>query len=94
MRLPMLPVDKANHAIYGWACGAAGRLLAVTLGAPQYQVHAALGAAATFGALKEAIDWYRNRRAAALGQSAPHSVEFGDFFATVLGGAGAAVVGQ
>jgi hypothetical protein len=85
MLLPLIPQDKANHAIYG----AVVALAAYSVGLAGHIPHApviGLAAATTVGALKELADWLLNRRAIAAGLPPPHGVEFLDFAATSLGG--------
>lgn len=79
MNLPLLPQDKANHAIYG-------ALIALVVGVVltrEWGLVAAIG----MGALKEASDYALNRRAIARGELPPHGVEAYDLIATSLGGA-------
>lgn len=86
MKLPMLDADTANHAVYGAAIALAAMLLATAAGLP----HAALlgaGAAALFGAGKEAADYRSRRKALAAGTAPAHGVEWADFIGTVAGGA-------
>lgn len=84
--IPLIPQDKANHAIYGAVIALAAYAVALA----GHNPHAAvigLAAAATIGALKELADWLLNRRAISAGLPPPHGVEFWDFGATTIGGA-------
>ena len=74
MSLPMLTADKANQAVYGLLVFLAAALLCGR--------HAGLAAALAAGLLKEAADWWGNRRAAHAGQLAAHSVDALDVAAT------------
>lgn len=87
MNLPLIPQDKANHAVYGAGLAAVGASLAVIAGAPPWAA-ALLGAvaAATLGLVKERLDARANAKALAAGHSPPHSVERGDVVATAVGG--------
>lgn len=83
MQLPMLPQDKANHAIYGAAIAlTAAVLTAVGFGAVHMAPLVALAAAAIAGAAKEGSDWWQNRKAGA----EVHGVDPYDFVATAAGG--------
>ncbi len=84
MNLPIIPQDKANHFVYGSAIAIAAGAVAEYMGLPI--VICSVGAAALFGAAKEALDWYRNRKAKAAGATPTHGVEVADFLATVAGG--------
>lgn len=72
MNLPELPQDKANHALYGALIASA---TTVPLG---FRVAFSLVVAAAV--LKEASDWWQNRKGGA------HGVEWRDAAATVFGG--------
>lgn len=74
--MPVIPVDKANHALYG-------ALIACVLLFFGVEPVSALVVVAVVGALKEAADWAINRMAGLK----VHGVEFLDFVATVAGGA-------
>ena len=82
MKFPQLPIDKANHAIYGavisFAVGAACHV-----GAIPYAALFGLAGAALFGVLKEGSDYIINKRSA----TPTHGVELMDFAATFGGGA-------
>lgn len=89
MNLPMIPQDKANHAIYGAAI-----FLVTALLAAHAPIHLALSpaqlgllAAAAGGAAKELSDYLINRRLARAGLPPTHGVEFLDAAATAGGGA-------
>lgn len=85
MNLPIIPQDKANHYVYGSAIAIAAGAAAEQMGFPI--AICSIGAATLFGAVKEALDWYRNRKAEAAGATPTHGVEVVDFLATVAGGA-------
>lgn len=54
-----IPADKANHAVYGSACGLAGAFIGATVGVPLWW---AVLLAATIVALgKELHDWITGR---------------------------------
>ena len=87
MNLPIIPQDKANHYVYG-------SVIAIFAGAAAEQIGlsvllvilCSIGAAALFGAAKELIDLYKNRKAQAAGAPKVHGVEIADFLVTVAGG--------
>ena len=76
--IPVIPADKANHALYGAALACAGSF---------HSVAAAIAACALAAVVKEALDYLRNRRALAAGLMPPHGVELADALATAAGGA-------
>lgn len=85
MNLPLIPQDKANHAIYGalaFAIGAAASHLLPIVPA----VIAGLVVCAVVAVGKEGLDWWLNRRAVAAGEAPPHGVEVRDALATLAGG--------
>lgn len=86
MKIPMLSFDKANHFVYGDLAGLFGSYLAVAFGRPDMTRQAAVLAAAVAGFVKEAFDWWSNRKMRAAGLRPVHGVEWGDFFATMAGG--------
>ena len=71
MNLPLLPQDKANHAVYGAVIAAIVSLFSIPL---------ALTAVALVGVGKEVYDWWRNMH------GEQHGVEVMDAVATVCGG--------
>jgi len=71
MNLPLLPQDKANHAVYGAVIAAIVSLFSIPL---------ALIAVALVGVGKEVFDWWQNRH------GEHHGVEVMDVVATVCGG--------
>lgn len=88
MKLPMLPVDKANHALYGAALFAVFGGIALLLGMPPLLAKQFGGSAAVaFGAGKEAVDAWLNYRATGNWRVGPHGVEIADAVATVGGAA-------
>lgn len=85
MGLPMLPADKANHALYGAAIFlAVGAVVAHTPYAPAARLAGVVAAFAT-GLLKEVLDARANRAAVARGEAPPHGVEGADVLATAGG---------
>lgn len=90
MNLPIIPQDKANHAVYGAVIFCAVFGLAHQF-VPIYQAHIAAAAVmlAAFG--KEAADRLANWRAARAGLPMPHGVEMMDAVATCAGGVLAAL---
>lgn len=90
MNLPIIPQDKANHAVYGAVIFCAVFALAHQF-VPIYQAHIAAAAVmlAAFG--KEAVDRLANWRAARAGLPMPHGVEMMDAVATCAGGVLAAL---
>jgi hypothetical protein len=90
MNLPLIPQDKANHAIYGAVIFCAVFALAHQV-LPLFQTHiaAVVVVLAAFG--KEAADRLANWRAQRSGLPAPHGVEMMDAVATCAGGALAAL---
>lgn len=77
--LPVIPQDKANHAVYG--------AVIFNIALPFTSALLALAAVAALAVAKEAVDWLRNRRARQAGLPAPHGVEPLDALATLAGGA-------
>jgi hypothetical protein len=77
--LPIIPVDKANHMVYGGLAGLLGAALGGAAGA--------LAAGAVVAAGKELVDLASNRRALARGAPPPHGVEWLDGAATLAGAA-------
>jgi len=90
MNLPIIPQDKANHAIYGAAIFSAALLVAHHF-VPIFQIYIAAAAVvlAAFG--KEAADRLANLHAQQAGLPAPHGVEMMDAVATCAGGVLAAL---
>lgn len=72
MNLPSLPADKANHALYGAAIAAGASLF--------FGPWRALLIVSAVAVLKEASDWWQNRK------GGTHGVELWDAVATVAGG--------
>ena len=71
MSLPVLPQDKANHAVYGAALAAIGTCHSPVAGAVL---------CAAFAVGKEVYDWWDNQH------GGHHGVEVGDALATMFGG--------
>ena len=84
--MKMIPQDKANHALAGLVIGLMAAGLVATTGHPSMAGATGLVAAAATGVLKEAADWWSNRRARAQGQPEQHGVEPLDALATAAGG--------
>ena len=72
MNLPLLPQDKANHAVYGAAAAAIGLCFS-------WKAGVALCMLVAIG--KEVYDWWSNRN------GGHHKVELADTLATMAGGA-------
>lgn len=85
MNLPQLPLDKANHALYGAAIALVGAIAGKLLGFPQ--AYCALGLCAIFAVAKEASDAWLNYRSSGDPKIGPHGVELLDALATIGGGA-------
>lgn len=85
MTLPLIPQDKANHAIYGAVIFLFVAFF-TTRGHAPHPFELALAASALAGALKELSDYIANQRALAKYLPDVHSVEAMDFLATALGG--------
>ena len=78
--MPLLPQDKANHAIYG-------ALIFLLAFAILRRPDAAYGLVVAAAAGKEALDWLSNQRAIRAGLTPTHGVEWFDALATCAGGA-------
>jgi hypothetical protein len=84
-KLPNLPQDKANHAIWGAILAFGVYVIASVLDiafAAELALFTAAGAAIT----KEVTDKLTNIKATKLGLPAPHGVEVYDAVATIAGG--------
>jgi hypothetical protein len=84
-KLPSLPQDKANHAIWGAILAFGVYVVASVLDIP-FAAELGLVAAAGAAVAKEVSDKLANIKAAKLGQKPPHGVEFYDAVATAAGG--------
>jgi hypothetical protein len=84
-KLPSLPHDKANHAIWGAILAFGVYVVGLVLGIP-YSAELGLLAAAGAAVAKEVSDKLANIKAAKLGLPAPHGVEVYDAVATAAGG--------
>lgn len=84
MTLPIIPQDKANHAIYG-------AVVFCVVFALTHRVPVAAAVVVLVAIGKEIADRLANRRAAKAGLPAPHGVEVMDAVATCAGGALAAL---
>ena len=86
MNLPLIPQDKANHAIYGALVFAAVFALLHLADMPRIAPACAGFATAVVACAKEPADWLANRAARAAGLPPPHGVELADALATCAGG--------
>jgi hypothetical protein len=84
-KLPSLPHDKANHAIWGAILAFGVYVVASVLDIP-FAAELGLVAAVAAAIFKEVTDKLANIKAAKLGLPAPHGVEFYDAVATAAGG--------
>ena len=84
-KLPNLPHDKANHAIWGAILAFGVYVVASVLDIP-FAAELGLVAAVAAAIFKEVTDKLANIKAAKLGLPAPHGVEFYDAVATAAGG--------
>lgn len=89
MSLPLIRVDRANHAVYGAVVGLAALLAAHAF--PGMLGHTGtnflpVAAAVVAGAVKEISDHLTNAKAMQRGYPPPHAVERADFAWTVFGG--------
>lgn len=86
MSLPQLPLDKANHFVYGSAIGAVLYCVAFTVTKnPLMSAHCALLGTAVAGLLKEGVDAFQNWRATGNPMNGPHGVEWADAAVTAAG---------
>lgn len=86
MKLPLLPQDKANHALYG---ALAFLITSAAMRAtpwPDMAAVAGVCGAVLAGLAKEARDAWANRQAEAWHLPLPHEVSGGDVLATGAGG--------
>ena len=79
MNLPSLPQDKANHVIYGAVIALLAYIIAKWT-YPQAAMWISLVASTGLGLIKEASDWWQNRK------GGNHGVELWDAVATAAGG--------
>lgn len=97
MKLPSLPADKANHALYGAAIFIVVAVIVRLTPLADLARPIGFAAALLLGVLKEGADAAANRKAIARGESPPHSVERQDMAFTAGGAAllwiGAVVTG-
>lgn len=85
MHLPLLPIDKANHVVYGALIFTVVGGLVATLGCADVAQPAGALGALVVACIKELVDSALNRRAASAGLAPPHGVEAADIVATVAG---------
>jgi hypothetical protein len=90
VNIPLIPVDKANHFIYGSLVNSVVSITLVQMRVPAYgHMHAeewGLLAAVLVGLFKEGSDWLQNYKLSQQGLPPSHGVELNDFLATVCGG--------
>lgn len=87
MNLPLIPQDKANHAVYGALVFAAAFLVLRHVHQVPSARNVAMAAVLLVALAKELADWWANRVAAAAGLPLQHSVDPLDVLATCAGGA-------
>jgi len=101
---PPIPLDKANHEVYGARIGCIGAVIAalvVYMVLPYVGLHierhvcivaglTSVALALLAGVIKERFDRISNEQAESAGEPATHSVEGDDVFATIRGGASVA----
>ena len=87
---PIIPHDKANHAIYGAVIFLAVLLVAHQL-LPAYQIHIAAAAVVLMAVGKEVSDAVANILVTGNFKVGPHGVEALDAVATCVGGVLAAL---
>jgi len=83
--LPLIPLDKANHFVYGSIVAVVAKT-ATTLIAPEMAQYSGLVAASAVGVAKELADWVFNLIAKKQGRPIVHSVDIGDAVFTAAGG--------
>ena len=86
MNLPMLPADKANHALYGALVFLAAAAAAAAAGL-HHAAPIGMAASVVAAVLKEGADYLANRRALASHSKPLHGVDVLDALATAAGGA-------
>ena len=92
MKLPQMPADKANHALYGAAVSLVTQTAVATAGMFGLDLHGlrpkdlGLAASAAFGVGKELVDYAVARVQAARGKPVTHAAEKFDALATFSGG--------
>lgn len=88
---PLIPVDKANHAIYGALAYIVAAALAVVLGWTEHRFVAGFAGSLVVGVWKEINDYRANREAIADGFTPLHTADPRDLLATICGGIVAAL---
>lgn len=83
--MPIIPQDKANHALYGALVFVATFFVAHLL-LPVYAIALALGATVVVGIAKELLDMWSNYKAKQNNILPKHGVELWDAIATIAGG--------
>ena len=83
--MPILPVDKANHVVYGAATFVVVAIATRLLGYHTLAPHAGLVAGVCVALVKEFADAAANNHAEKNGWAKPHSVELLDVVATLSG---------
>jgi hypothetical protein len=81
-----LPADKANHLVWGFVAAAVAGTLAIAFGWAAQAGWVGAAAATLVSVLKEAADDMANEEAELLGDPPPHTVDFKDAAAGVIGG--------
>lgn len=89
MRIPTLPLDKANHFVWGVLIGLAAFAVAALSGV-KFAVVVPVLASFLAGVAKELTDALANKRAEEGGDPPPHSVERKDVLFSTAGGAAVA----
>lgn len=93
---PLIPVDKANHLIYGALAFIVVAALACAFGWNDYRLVAGAAGSLAVGVYKEVSDYLANRKAIADGFTPLHEADPTDLAFTAAGGllaAAAALVG-
>jgi hypothetical protein len=90
--LPQLPLDKANHYVYGSLIFTVSFAVLFHVGlATVLCLWAALAITGLLSVGKEILDWVKNKMAIKAGLPPPHVVEPADALATFAGGLVAAI---
>jgi hypothetical protein len=87
MKIPLIPGDKANHAIYGSLAFMIAAVPAALFWSKLYSFPAGMAFSIVVGLLVEWRQSKLNAAAVAAGNSPTHSIEGWDAAATALGGA-------
>lgn len=84
--VPLIPVDKANHVIYGMLAFIVAAGLACVFGWPQYRTVVGIAGCLAAGATKEVSDYLAARKAAAAGATPTTTPDPADLGFTAAGG--------